>query len=797
MIVILDGNSIAYRAYHKAPPLSAPDGTPTGTVHLFFNILERVRQTLKPSQIVAVFDAKGETERHRKYPAYKANREAMPEDLVAQMPIIRELLPLMGIPVYHQTGIEADDIIATLAKKSTEPVAIVTKDKDLFQLVNDNIKIYDDQSGTLLGANEAKAKYGVLPTEILSYLSLLGDKSDNIPGVLGVGEKTAAKLISEYGSLDNLYANINDLKGKVKENLERDKAQAYIAMDLISLIDIKDLAEPVINDDKNALMERFSALGMRAVAAKVNTTVEEATPQPLPAFKPCMEGVVANPTHFIAVDNELFVTDGETYDKFNSHTIPDNAHFYDLKAFIKATGSTFQGAKDYLLMSWLCDPDSGTIHKAKTEQIEEFIPKLLYMAKDIETKLEKLALTTLYTDIELPVSYTLAQMELSGIAIRPERVQAIANTLKQKIGQVASKLINRAQYDINLNSPKQLAEYLYDRLNIPQLAKSNRSTAEDTLKELAAANPEHKEMIEEILLYREYSKLLSTYTQPLLDAVAADGRIHTTFKQTGTGTGRLSSVNPNLQNIPARGDVGKVIRSAFVPKEGYSLVSLDYSQIELRILAHLSGDTNLISAFQHGKDIHTLTAMNIFNLPEADVTPDVRRLAKAVNFGIVYGLSPFGLARDTGISPKEAKSFIDAYFALYSGVKTYISNTIADTRERGYCETVLGRKRFFPEITSRNGLNRQRAERAAINAPIQGSAADIIKVAMLRCIEMIKREQFNATMSLQIHDELIFEVNESEANRFLECARVEMEGAFSLNVPLSVNASVGADWGQL
>ncbi|MDR2870676.1 MAG: DNA polymerase I [Deferribacteraceae bacterium] len=799
MIVILDGNSIAYRAFHKAPDLSAPDGTPTGAVHIFFTILERVRTKLKPTQIIAVFDASGPTTRHEQYPEYKANREAMPEALATQMLTIRELLPLAGVPVYRKTGIEADDIIATLARKSAEPVTIVTKDKDLFQLVNENIKIYDDQTGKQLGEEETKTKYGVKPTEMLSYLSLIGDKSDNIPGVTGVGEKTACKLIQDYSSLDGIYANIDTQKGKLKENLLRDKESAYRAMSLIALQDVT-LFEPELARDPNQLRERLSALGMRTVAFSLLSAmgeVEAAAAAEVVLDLPIYNlGEVKTPTLAVALDGEYWVTDENRYEHFeeNRHDI-SKAAFYDVKAFAKLLGHECGIIRDYLLISWLCEPDNGTIRKAKTESMEQFIPRVAYFAKTLDQKLAELGLEELYSAIELPAAYALAKAELAGIKLDTAQVRSVSNVLKQHISIVATRIMNRAGFEINLNSPKQLSDYIYSTLGIKPLSKTKLSTAEDVLKELMTTNEEHREVLEDILTYREYSKLLSTYTQPLLDAMGADGRVHTTFKQTGTGTGRLSSIAPNLQNIPARGEIGKTIRKAFVPAEGYVLATFDYSQIELRVLAHLSGDPALKEAFASGQDIHSITAKKIFNLEAVDA--DHRRLAKAVNFGIIYGLSPYGLSRDTGVTPREAKEFINAYFALYSNIKSFIDSTIENTRKNGYCETVLGRKRFFADINSRNGMMRSRAERAAMNAPIQGSAADIIKLAMLKCDKMITERGFDARLLLQIHDELLFEVRQDIVDSFMPAVHQEMEAAFALNVPLIVNGEVGMSWGEL
>ncbi|GAB7141155.1 DNA polymerase I [Deferribacterales bacterium RsTz2092] len=812
MIAILDGNSIAYRAYHKAPSLTA-NGMPTGAVHLFFNIIGAMKTRLQPSEILAVFDAGGQTARHQAYPQYKATREAMPAELSSQLAVINELLPLAGVPVYAARGLEADDIIATLVAKraQTDEIVIITKDKDLFQLVNERVKIYDDNTGALLGRSEAIAKYGVAPEGMLDYLSLMGDKSDNIHGVMGVGEKTAAKLISEYGSLEAVFANIDKQKGKLKENLLRDKDNAFFARTLVALQNI-ELPEPKLNKDTAQLTAMLDKLRLKTAAQVLSSipSVEHSAEymiEQIPAFdiEPTADmgalimGSVKVPKLILAVGGEVFVADDTEYEEFEpeKHNISGITNCYDIKNLLKRGFSLFHNVRDYLLISWLCEPDTATLNKRKTESTGEFIARLLAKVGDYDERIKQLSLEGLYTDLELPIARLLANAECSGIRIAPQRVVDIANKLKKHLQVVASKITMRAGFDINLNSPKQLAEFLYDKLMLIPATKKNRSTAEDVLKELMVSNSAEREVLNDILDYREHSKLLSTYTQPLLDAMDADERIRTTFKQTGTATGRLSSANPNLQNIPVRSEAGATIRGAFIPAEGYTFVTLDYSQIELRVLAHMSGDTALCDAFKSGKDVHTITAMNIFGKREDEVTNDTRRLAKAVNFGILYGLSPYGLSRDTGISASEAKSFISAYFGLYKGVREFIDGITLQTRRNGYCETLLGRKRFFLDINSSNGMERARAERAAVNAPIQGSAADIIKLAMLRCDKMLAGSVFNARLLLQIHDELLFEVKNGQEADFITASKREMELAFPLNVPLEVNVGTGDNWGSL
>jgi DNA polymerase-1 len=508
-------------------------------------------------------------------------------------------------------------------------------------------------------------------------------------------------------------------------------------------------------------------------------------------------GKVTAPVFCMAAEGVVYVTDTEFYETLKDyHTVTDDTLFYDIKEIYKQTGRFYNG-RDYLLISWLAEPDNGVIVKSKHESMEEFTARLVSQAARLDSSLEKLKLTDLYQNLELPLARILADAELCGIAISPSSVAETARILRQNLSVVASRIMLSAGYELNINSPKQLSEFLYDKLMLPQKSKNNRSTAEDVLKDLMSMVPVHKELLSDILLFREYSKLLGTYTEPLVSAAAADGRIHTTFKQTGTATGRLSSLAPNLQNIPARGDVGKQIRKAFIPSQGNLFAGMDYSQIELRILAHFSGDKNLMRAFEEGKDIHSITAMNIFNLSEDELTADKRRLAKAVNFGILYGLSSYGLSRDTGVTPKEAKNFIEAYFSLYSGVRGYISELIELIHRQGYCETLLGRKRFFADITSRNRDIRNRAERSATNAPIQGSAADIIKLAMIRCENLIRTSCPEVKLCLQIHDELIFEAPREAMEDFVPRAKAEMENAFSLAVPLVVNTAVGSNWGEL
>lgn len=785
--VLIDGNSVIYRAFYNVPPLTA-GGVPTGVIHVFLSVLEKLRKNPEISDIIIIFDAKGKNRRHEMFESYKATRQAMPEDLIVQLNILKEMLPYTGYPIYCVEGYEADDVINTLSQTINNRVWIVTKDKDLHQLVNDKVQIYDYQKDEVIDREKVYEKFGLYPESIPDMLALMGDTSDNIPGIAGIGPKTAKTLLDDYKNLDNIFANVENLKGKTKEKIMQGRESAYLSRELVKLFFIDNMTPSHIERDEEKLKYYYELYQLKQQLASLsNVSIEAAALE----YKQ-----VNNPVIMAYLNDKIYAVDETSYYEYEKG---EPVYYYDIKSLIKKGINIPEKAFDILLADYLMDPDAGGIRQLKDESDGEFFGKLYKKSKDLFDKLKENSLDKLYYEMEEPVARIIAEMEQTGIMINAENIKSVADKLKTFIDLEYNKIKDMAGFDLNPNSPKQLSSYLYDKLGLKgaKKNKSGYSTDEDTLKDLRISYPEYDSFISSILKYREINKLYSTYTLNLLEYVK-DGRIHTEFKQTGTATGRLSSSNPNMQNIPQKGEYAEILRSSFVAKKGCKLVSLDYSQIELRILAHLSEDENLIKAFNENKDIHTMTALNIFHLSSADeVTHDIRRIAKAVNFGILYGLSSFGLARDTKVTRKEAQSFIDGYFALYPKVKIFIDEIIKQTREKGYCSTILGRKRNIHDINSRNANIRTRAERMAVNAPIQGSAADIIKLAMIECDKYIKENGIDAKCILQIHDELIFEVNENIVSEFTDIMKNIMERAVSLSVPLLVNAETGDNWGQL
>ncbi len=784
--VLIDGNSVIYRAFYNVPPLTA-GGVPTGVIHVFLSVLEKLRKNPEISDIIIIFDAKGKNHRHEMFESYKATRQAMPEDLILQLNILKEMLPYTGYPIYCIEGYEADDVINTLSQTINNKVWIVTKDKDLHQLVNDKVQIYDYQKDEIIDREKVYEKFGLYPESIPDMLALMGDTSDNIPGIAGIGPKTAKILLDNYKSLDNIFNNVENLKGRIKEKIMQGKEHAYLSRELVKLFFIENMLPYHIERDEEKLKYYYELYQLKQQLSSLNTASSVKALE----YKP-----VKSVEIMAYLNDKIYAVDETAYYEYEQG---EPLYYYDIKSLIKKGINIPEKAFDILLADYLMDPDAGGIRQLKDESEGEFFAKLYKKSRDLFNKLKENSLDKLYYDMELPVARILAEMEQTGIMINAENIKSVAEKLKTFVDIEYDNIKDMAGQELNPNSPKQLSAYLYDKLGLKGIKKnkSGYSTDEDTLKDLRVTYPEYDNFISSILKYREINKLYSTYTLNMLE-YAVDDRIHTEFKQTGTATGRLSSINPNMQNIPQKGEYAEILRSSFVAKQGCKLVSLDYSQIELRILAHLSQDENLIKAFNENKDIHTMTAHSIFHLSPTDVvTHDIRRIAKAVNFGILYGLSSFGLARDTKVTRKEAQRFIDGYFALYPKVKIFIDEIIKQTREKGYCSTILGRKRNIHDINSRNANIRTRAERMAVNAPIQGSAADIIKLAMINCDKYIKDNNIDAKCILQIHDELIFEVNENIISDFTHKMTNIMEKAVSLSVPLLVNAETGDNWGQL
>ena len=785
--VLIDGNSVIYRAFYNVPPLTA-NGVPTGVIHVFLSVLEKLKNNPKVDDIIIIFDAKGKNRRHEMYSEYKATRLAMPEDLIVQQNILKEILPYTGYKIYIVEGYEADDVINTLSKTIENNVWIVTKDKDLHQLINEKVQIYDYQKDEVIDREKVYEKFGLYPESIADMLALMGDSSDNIPGIAGIGPKTATSLLQEYKTLDNIFENIDKLKGKTKEKIESGKENAYLSRKLVELFFIDNMECTHIKRDEEKLKSYYELYQLNKHLSSLKVEVKQTALE----YK-----VVKNPQVVVFYSGKIYTADEKSYFEYNNEEVK---YYYDIKSLLKNNIKISEKAIDVLIADYLINPDLGGIKPLKDEEIGVFLSKVVAKTKDIKEKLEQNSLLDLYYNMELPVIYILAEMEQAGILIDKGEIEETAKKLKNDVEKILFTISRLAGQDLNPNSPKQMATYLYENLGLKgaKKNKSGYSTDEETLKDLLISYPEHDEFLSNVLKYRELNKLLSTYTLNLLEFVKDDGRIHTEFKQTGTATGRLSSINPNMQNIPQKGEYAEILRGAFKAKKGYKLISFDYSQIELRILAHMSSDENLVQAFNNNEDIHSLTALKIFHLSSLEqVSPEIRRIAKAVNFGILYGLSAFGLSRDTKVTRKEAQNFIDGYFILYPKVKEFIESIVKQTKEQGFCNTISGRKRFIQDINSRNANLRMRAERMAINAPIQGSAADIIKLAMISCDNYIKERQLDAKSILQIHDELIFEVEESIVEDFTKDIKNIMENVVSLAVPLVVNYEKGDNWGQL
>lgn len=800
MKIIIDGSYIAFRTYHKSPPLTNSKGVPTAVIHGVMQTIITQINKYGIENVAVVFDAKGKNRRHEIYPDYKATRDVTPEDLGVQFGIMDELIPLLGVAYYKVDGYEGDDIMATLAANTGDEVGMLTKDKDLYQIVDDRVKIYDSQKGTFGGAELVNEKFGVGPEKVRELLALMGDSSDNIPGVAGVGKVTAAKLLNEHGSLDGIYDNIDQIKGKMKDKLLENKENAYLSYDLVGLDILDEAPQAEMKRDEQALSEKLMELELKTIHAKLFSESETETAAENASDITISEGGVDKVKLALFYDGKIYVSDGESYCEHKGHDLKNAQYYYDIKGIYRLLGEKYEKAYDLFLVSWLNDPDSGGLTKGKADTLEGFIAALLSSA---ETEIEKLkdnGLLDVYLNMELPVAYCLGEMENNGIGFDKDVMKKIADQLEDEVAEISDKIKKFVGRDINLNSPKQLQEFLFDEIGLKGIkkTKSGYSTDEESLRAMLPVNPMYAHVLEDILKYRELAKLLSTYARPLGDYVNdKTGRIHSSFRQTGTATGRLSSVNPNMQNIPMKGKWGVKLREAFIPKDGYSFVSFDYSQIELRILAHLTGDEKLQEAYRNNEDIHTKTASGIFGVEAEKVDSDMRRLAKAVNFGILYGLSAFGLSRDTGVDQKSAKVFIEKYFNTYPRVKDFLEKVASDTRRDGYAITLAGRKRFIKEIRSKNRTVAMRGERIATNVPMQGSAADIIKLAMVECQALLDDNKFDALVVLQVHDELVFEVCDKEVESFSRSVQSVMESVMELDVPLVVNGAAGKNLGEL
>ena len=887
-LYIIDGSSYIFRAYFGIRQfLSTSKGFPTNALYGFINMLQKVVKDEKPDYLCVAFDSKEKTFRHDIYSDYKANRDAPPEDLAKQFPYFEPLVDAFNISSIRIPGYEADDIIGTLALKGSKAgfrVVIVSGDKDMMQLVSPEVQMLDTMKNKWIGVNEVKEKFGVPPEKVIEVMGLMGDSSDHIPGVKGVGPKTATQLIQKYGSIEELYKSIDEIeKKKLKEKLIQDKERALLSRKLVTIDTAMTLecsldelkVRPSKNEDLRKLFSEFEFSSMLAVLEDGSEETSKTT-QPLKKkYETVLTEVAFNKWIKKLKKNKIFALDLETtslrpvqaravgisfscnmgeacyiplghsylgmpdqlgvdwvFDKLKPiledpkiKKVGQNIK-YDL-IVLKNEGIQLQGiAFDTMLASYLLNPSSrghnmdalalehlghttirykdvvGTASKEIGFDQVQIDRATEYAAEDADITwrlYEKLSGLLkgedlkIFEKIELPLLEVLGDMELQGMALDKSHLQKLSQRIHLLLAEQEKEIYELAGEEFNINSPKQLSVILFEKLELPVIKKTKTgySTDVSVLEELSA---EH-DLPEVILLYRQLAKLKSTYVDALQEEIFGKTvRVHTSFNQSVAATGRLSSSNPNLQNIPIRTEMGREIRKSFIAEGSNKILSADYSQVELRVLAHMSEDESLIDAFINGEDIHTRTAVEIFGTTAERLDAEARRMAKAVNFGIVYGLSAFGLSRQLKIFPKEAKKFIDQYFELYKNVKIYMERTVEDARAMGYTLTLMNRKRYLPDLNSKNRQAREAAERIAINSPIQGSAADLIKLAMINLDREITQKKLNSRMILQVHDELVFECPSEEEEEMRALVKKEMEEVMPLKVPLLVDIGWGDNW---
>ena len=827
LLLIVDAMSQVFRAYYAIRGLTNKQGIPTNATYGFALMLNRVLEKFPPDYIAMVFDSSEPTHRHIRYPEYKANRDKMPADLREQIPYIKQFCDAMRVPTLEVPGQEADDVIGTLAKEAAKegihPV-IVTVDKDMMQLVTaDTLVLNTSKDDCIIGPAEVRDLYGVPPDRIIDLLGLWGDASDNVPGAPGIGEKGARALIERFGSLEACLEHAEEVKAKrQRESLIEYRDQILLSKELVTIdtavpIDIEWRNLEIQSPDSESLIPLLRELDfttllkthLEAGGGGSTPTFETVTAEDLPE----LDGEIAVSIH----DGRARVWPGEgpVYDvpleiaasllsDPRKHKIVHNAKAAII-ALARRGMNLVRPYDDPMLMAYLLDPNSGKYEIANLVQslfgssVDEDRNDSVVWVHRIHRHLRprvKQEVEELYTQIDLPLVSVLAQIEANGILLDVPVLERMSEEMAGELKGLTSRIYELAGEEFNINSPKQLGVILFEKLNLPPPRKHKKSGQYSTAVEVLEHLAETYELPQLILDYRQRAKFKSTYVDVLPKMIDVGGRLHTSFNQTVAATGRLSSHDPNLQNIPIRTALGRNIRAAFVARQGTTLLSADYSQVELRILAHLSGDDSMIDAFLKGADIHRSTAAEVLDIPADEVTGEQRSRAKAVNFGIVYGQTAFGLARQLGIGRNEAEEFIDRYFSRYPRVREYIENALAEARDRGLTRTMFGRIRQIPEINSRNGMLRSMAERMAVNAPIQGSAADIIKLAMIRIANEFERREMKTTMVLQVHDELIFEVPEGEDD-VIGQVRGWMSGVADLKVPLVVDTRLGPNWRDL
>jgi len=862
-LLAVDSNSIINRAFYGIKLLSTKDGMYTNGIFGFLNILNKMLQETQPDAVACAFDLRAPTFRHKKYDGYKAQRKGMPDELVMQVPVLKEILTALGYKIVEIEGFEADDILGTLSDaccRAGNQCVIATGDRDSLQLVNGCVSVR--LASTYMGKNQVTVydeqavfeKYGVTPAQLIEVKALMGDSSDNIPGVAGIGEKTALSLIAQYKSIDYIYENLDeiDVKAGVRAKLAENKDMAYLSRELAAICKTVP-----INTDINAyipspqdsakvhslfaklemfsLMEKFSvnsniansggeAKAQAAGGCKIRVnalTQDELNEYLAKAHADFIPEIKDDELKAIALcsENKLDIIDSghccfkQLAGLLLSSTVPKRTVYIKelYRAAIKNGFEINNVVFDVQLAAYLINPSATDYSLARLfdeyncplppingecreslKPLAENMARFNRLCERLSLKIEQYNQQKLLAEIELPLAEVLASMEITGFSLDVDGIKRYGEMLDGDIARLQEKIYELAGGEININSPKQLGELLFVKLGLPakKKTKSGFSTNAEVLEELKTVHP----IVEYILEYRKLAKLKSTYVEGLLRLVDSEGRIHTSFKQTETRTGRISSTEPNLQNIPIRTELGSKLRAYFRAKPGCKLLDADYSQIELRVLAHLANDSNMIAAFQSGEDIHTNTAAQVFNMPPLYITPLMRSRAKAVNFGIVYGIGAFSLSQDIGVSVAEADKYIKNYLKTYSGVKKYMEETISFCRENGYVETMFKRRRYLPEINAANKIVKAQGERIAMNTPIQGTAADIIKIAMIRVFNRLKKENLKARLILQVHDELIVESPEDEVEKARLIVAEEMRNAVKMSVALDAEVNIGDNW---
>ena len=849
-LLVLDGNSIINRAFYGIKLLSTKSGIYTNAVYGFLNILLKLKEISQPDAIGVAFDVHAPTFRHKKYDEYKAGRHAMPDELRMQMPILKDILKSLGIKTVECEGWEADDILGTLAqacRSAGNECFIATGDRDSLQLAHGGVKVLlaHTKAGRpvtdIYDENTVMEEYGVTPAELIQVKALQGDSSDNIPGVAGVGAKTALDLIQRFHNIDYIYENLDeiDIKKGVREKLARDKDKAYLSLDLGTIrtnapVDT-DINSYIPGDNSGAAMllakyELYSLIdkfGLNAQQAVEPVRQEEKTAVTVKEMEDPADFSFGEELYFtFDIENNeisrMYFANGDTvitvsasdagFEDFVKRLFESDArkYSYNTKYLHRLAATLGTDCKnvcgDLMLSAYLLRPSDSNYDidhlcleygialpdGGEESQNAVYAAVLKRLFEKTDVLLKEANQTDLLNNIELPLARVLAKMETAGFAVDKKGIEDFGNRLGSRIDELIAQIYSEAGKEFNVNSPKQLGTVLFEEMQIPckKKTKSGYSTKAEVLEELAPDYP----IVKLILEYRSLAKLKSTYCDGLLKVIQADGRIHTSFNQVETRTGRISSLEPNLQNIPIRTELGREMRRFFVAESGSTLIDADYSQIELRVLAALANDENMINAFNNGEDIHKTTAAQVFNLPPEMVTPLLRSRAKAVNFGIVYGIGAFSLAKDIGVSVKEAKDYINGYLHHFSGVAEYMDKMIETAKDNGYAETLFHRRRYLPELASSNHMMRAFGERVARNMPIQGTAADIIKIAMIRVCESLEKENMKSRLILQVHDELIVESPADEAEKALQIVTREMENACKLRVRLVADGKIGKTW---